>query len=276
MTRLDVVVNHLGRAIQRFRRMVSDSYERGAALWQVPLIQAQSFALRQVWSRPQLAWLQPLKLDSRHGRRRVRVRQLLQSNYDLLVDGFPRSGTSLTAAAIGEALPDISVRSHCHQPTHVLQAILHHRRPAVVLVRDPTDAVPSAARHYGWTLERSAARYCAYYRALIPHAANLLIVPFPAATGCLEEVIQGVLRRLGRPSACAFGGDLPAKAAERVRSLPWGASEATVSLPSAARNAATSGLRAKFLDSAGLVSITCAAHDDFTRAGRSSGTIVPP
>lgn len=256
--------------------MGSDSAERLALSWRDSLVHAGSYALRQVWSRPRLAWLQPFKLDARDGRVRIRVRQLLQSDYDIVVDGYPRSGTSLTAAALGVVLPQMRIRSHCHQPTHVLQALRHHRRPAVVLLRDPQEAVPSAARHYGWTLEEASIRFCAYYRALTPFVADLLIVPFPAATGRLDEVIATLCRRLGMPSAQAGGTSLLEQASERVRSLPWGASEATVSLPSAARDAATTDRRARFLGSAGLVRMTGAARDEFMRAGSRAGTIMSP
>jgi len=250
--------------------------ERVAPRWRSPFVLAAGFVLRQVWSRPRLAWLQPFKLDACGGRRRIRVRQLLQANYDLIVDGFPRSGTSLTAAALGVALPRMRIRSHCHKPTHVLQAVLHHRRPAVVLVRDPKVAVPSAARHYGWNLEEASIRYCAYHRALMPYVDELLIVQFPTATSHLDAVIAGLCRRLGMPSSQPPGTSLLTLASERVRSLPWGASEATVSLPAAVRDAATADCRARFLRSASLVRLTSAAHDDFVLAGACAGALVPP
>lgn len=76
--------------------------------------------------------------------KRGRNRLIVDRSCDLLVESFPRSGTTFLVAALGSVAPEVAVASHLHHPAHVRLA----RRlevPTVVLIRDPVDACTSLA-----------------------------------------------------------------------------------------------------------------------------------
>jgi hypothetical protein len=73
-----------------------------------------------------------------------RNRQVVSRGTDLLVESFPRSGTTYLVAALKVTAPSLQVASHVHHPAHVRLA-QRYGIPSVVLVREPLAACASLA-----------------------------------------------------------------------------------------------------------------------------------
>jgi hypothetical protein len=116
----------------------------------------------------------------------------------ILIEGFPRSANSFAVAAFDFAQgghPRIA--HHLHAAAHVLESI-RLGVPAIVLIRDPYDAVPELViAHPSFTLRQGFRSYLAFYRRLIPHRHGFVVGAFPEVTSAFGAVIRRVNRRFG-------------------------------------------------------------------------------
>jgi hypothetical protein len=65
----------------------------------------------------------------------------LDERTELVVEGYPRSSSSLTVALVAAAQPGgIRIAHHVHAPAHVIEAV-RRRLPTLVLIREPSEAV---------------------------------------------------------------------------------------------------------------------------------------
>ena len=116
----------------------------------------------------------------------------------ILIEGFPRSANSFAVAAFDFAQdwhPDVA--HHLHAAGHVLEAI-RLGVPAIVLVRDPNDAVPELViAHPRVSLRQGFRSYLAFYRRLMPHHYGFVVAAFPEVTTDFGAVIRRVNTRFG-------------------------------------------------------------------------------
>ena len=136
----------------------------------------------------------------------------------ILIEGFPRSANSFAVAAFDFAQdwhPDVA--HHLHAAGHVLEAI-RLGVPAIVLVRDPNDAVPELViAHPRVSLRQGFRSYLAFYRRLMPHHYGFVVAAFPEVTTDFGAVIRRVNMRFGS----SFTGS-SMTTGTRVRcSMPW-------------------------------------------------------
>jgi hypothetical protein len=121
---------------------------------------------------------------------------------EVLIEGYPRSANSFTVAAFARAQgwPGSGggrIAHHTHAPAHVLAAI---RRgiPAIVLLRDPSQAVPEFVLVKPELSIRQALRgYLRFYEPLLPHAGGFLTARFEEVTTDLGAVIGRLNDRFG-------------------------------------------------------------------------------
>ncbi|MCT4554250.1 MAG: hypothetical protein N4A53_06135 [Pelagimonas sp.] len=88
----------------------------------------------------------------------------------LLIEGFPRCANTWTEALVRHAAPgDIALAHHSHAAAHVKQA-LRLGVPAMVLYRDPDDAVRSYLTYSGNQIDARAAylEFVTFYRTALP------------------------------------------------------------------------------------------------------------
>lgn len=237
-------------------------------------------AMTQLWRWPSVGYLTPFKLQRCNGRWRWSMRALIRNDYELIVDGFHRSGTSSLAVGLSTLDPELRIRSHCHQAIHVIQAITHHHRGAVVLIRNPLEAIPSAARHLNCSLRLATARYCAYYESLLSHVGKLLVIPFDVLTSDLPATLDAVSARLDLEQVAGKRDELMRDIEAGVTQLPWGNSEATSSWPSQNRELMTRPLRSQFNGCEKLTRRSLSVWTSFLAASKQAGSLlecpVPP
>lgn len=146
--------------------------------------------------------------------RRKNVHRIVTRHHALMIEGFPRSGTSFAVQAIQQANPDLvgRIATHLHTPAHLIRAT-QLGVPGMVLVRDPAAAVTSMVALGTQTgrLELSGAsdtdkaaliaqvtrRYAAFHKILLDLSSRLMIVRFEDATADVGAVINAINQRFG-------------------------------------------------------------------------------
>ncbi len=73
-------------------------------------------------------------------RRRQPASPIVTRSADVVIEARPGCANSFAREAMLLANPGITVASHVHSPAQVLEAI-RLRKPVLVLVRDPVDAI---------------------------------------------------------------------------------------------------------------------------------------
>ena len=143
-------------------------------------------------------------------------------NYDILVDGYPRSSNTYTWCMFlisqkhliyyGMALMNIPASSgvrlkgHIHQAAFVIHAA-QHKKPICFLIRRPDKAIVSWHIAYyqdfeevkgdNQTLEERLDYYIAYHKAILPYKKSLYIANFDRTTKDFKSVVAGLIERYG-------------------------------------------------------------------------------
>lgn len=113
----------------------------------------------------------------------------LELDYDLWIDGYPGSGTALAAAAFQEANPTVKLSGRRHVPPFILHA-LYSFKPGIFLIRQPAEAVISAAILSGSSLGECLDYYNDFHRVMAPQATWLYVVPFDEIMTQFATVIE--------------------------------------------------------------------------------------
>jgi hypothetical protein len=116
----------------------------------------------------------------------------------LVIEGFPRSGNTFSVAAFQIAngrQPHLG--RHLHGAPHLLRA----KRlgiPAIALVRDPAEAIPSyLIRRHGLHAEDALVEYLDFYRTAWSARDAFVVGLFDDVTTDFGTVIDGVNQRFG-------------------------------------------------------------------------------
>jgi hypothetical protein len=183
---------------------------------------------------------------------------VLDGHTDVLIEGFPRSANNFAVAAFLQAQPSpLRVAHHVHAPAHVLAA-LRKGLPALVLVREPEEAVLEFVIRNPYLSFRQALRgYARFYRPLLPHRDGLVVGVFREVTTDFGLVIRRMNERFGTRFAEFEHTEQNVRACfEEIEAHyrhVWGSSpllERIVARPSAARDALKDELRAGYGDPA--------------------------
>jgi hypothetical protein len=113
----------------------------------------------------------------------------LSLDYDLWLDGYPGSGTALAAAAFRGANPGAKLGGKWHVPPFILHA-LYSFKPGIFLIRQPADAVISAAMLTGSRLGDCLDYYNDFHRVMAPQASWLYVVAFDDIMTQFATVIE--------------------------------------------------------------------------------------
>jgi hypothetical protein len=139
---------------------------------------------------------------------------------DLVIEGYPRSANTFAVIALSQAQPrPTRIAHHVHAPGHVIAAV-RHGLPALVLVRDPEEAVIELALlKPALTLGQALRGYVRFYAPLLPYRGGFVV----ATT---QEVLAGVsvaVRRLNARFGTSFVE--PAATQEAMEAARRGAAE---------------------------------------------------
>lgn len=117
---------------------------------------------------------------------------------ELVIEGFPRTGTTFAVAAFDRAQPrKVEVACHVHAPAQILAAV---RRgiPAMVVIREPQNTVLSfVTRHTYVTMAQALRAYVRFYEPLVHERARFLVAGFPDITSDFGAVIARLNERFG-------------------------------------------------------------------------------
>ncbi|MGH2682389.1 MAG: hypothetical protein ACRDIX_04060 [Actinomycetota bacterium] len=123
---------------------------------------------------------------------------VVSRNTEIVVEGFPRTGSSFAVAAFRRAQDrPVEVAHHVHAPAQVMAAI-RWGIPALVLIRDPEDCVLSLViRNSDITVAKALAGYERFYRPLLPMRERFAAATFDDVVQDFGTVIDRVNERYG-------------------------------------------------------------------------------
>lgn len=152
--------------------MVMESGFRGGRLTTSSLVRK---IRRWVTSKPSIYI--PLK-------KRLRRDAVVNEETSLVIEGFPRSGNTWTEALVrSHASRPVCLAHHTHAVAHVLHAITL-KKPVLLLIRNPDDAVLSFLRisNYRLSLETAYKDYADFYKRLLKTTTSPLVKVFSFET----------------------------------------------------------------------------------------------
>ena len=171
---------------------------------------------------------------------------------DLVIEAFPRSGNTFAYFAFQSSQSDsVRIAHHLHAPAQLMRAA-QWQIPALLIVRDPLDAVCSFVQRESVVSLRQALRsWIRFHRSLVGHRQHFVVSTFDQAMSDFGSVVQ----RLNNQFATKFDlfeHDTANTAAcfraieERNKRLSGSAApdESGVARPSAVRDAAKAGIKA--------------------------------
>jgi hypothetical protein len=176
---------------------------------------------------------------------------------DIVIEGYPRSGNTFAVVAFRLAQGrEIEIAHHLHAAVQIKRAA-RLNVPAIVLIREPSEAILSLVVRDPHASMRWALRsYIRFYSAVIPYLEKTVVAPFATVTSDLASIIQMVNTRYGT----AFKEFVPTEdALNSVRqTIEWMGQQDSVStgwdyrlgvaLPSEQRRRAKEARRAEYLD----------------------------
>jgi hypothetical protein len=153
----------------------------GAAIWQGKTLIAEH---------PSVAI--PLSRLRGHG-------QLVDENADLVVEAFVRSALSYAVAAfrLAQEPEPMNVAHHTHSPSALIDG-LRHRKPPLLIVRPPAEAVLSYVVKTSDVSVRAALQgYVRFQRPLLPYGGELAVARFEEVTTDFATVIRRINKLFG-------------------------------------------------------------------------------
>lgn len=143
---------------------------------------------RILWRHPRI--YQPVGLLRGYG-------NVLARDFEILIDGHPRTANSFAAAAfISAQTQPVRVLSHRHTPAFVIAAVTAGK-PVCLLIREPKATVVSWSIHSGWDLRWCLESYIDYYESVAPYRAGFCVADFPEVTTHFSGVIERINRMFG-------------------------------------------------------------------------------
>jgi len=196
-------------------------------------------------------WFYPLFIKYRQTEK---LSLVVESNTDLVIEGFPRSANSFAFAAITSSQPrPFKIAHHLHHEAQICLAA-HYKVPMLILIRHPVDACVSMAIYCQDTdISGLLYRWVEFYNCAMKHAKHICFAEFNTVT----HDIASVLRRLNckfksKLRVPASNEDISAKATEDIVrfacSLPGQARSRQIGLPDRRRNIKKAELKTEFLN----------------------------
>ncbi len=117
---------------------------------------------------------------------------------EIVIEGYPRSGNTFAVVAFRHAQGrEIEIAHHLHAAAQIKRAA-RIDVPAIVLVREPSEAILSLVVRDPQVSMRWALRsYIRFYSAVIPYLGNMVVAPFDTVTSDFAGIIRMVNTRYG-------------------------------------------------------------------------------
>ena len=123
---------------------------------------------------------------------------VLGSGTEVVIEGFPRSGTSFAVAAFRRAQGrSVEVACHVHAPAQIVEGV-RRSLPVMLIVRDPeATTVSFAIRNPELTLRQALRAYLRFHEPLVALRDRVVVGRFDEVTVDLGAVIDRVNQRFG-------------------------------------------------------------------------------
>jgi hypothetical protein len=117
---------------------------------------------------------------------------------EVVIEGFPRTGSSFAVAALRRAqYREVRVAHHVHAPAQVMAAV-RWGIPALVLIRDPEESILSmVVRNRQVAIPQAIRGYERFYRPLLPMRDKFVTATFHEVTSDCGAVILRINERHG-------------------------------------------------------------------------------
>jgi hypothetical protein len=176
---------------------------------------------------------------------------------EIVIEGYPRSGNTFAVVAFRQAQGrEIEIAHHLHAAAQIKRAA-RLDVPAIVLIREPSEAILSLVVRDPQASMRWALRsYIRFYSTVIPYLEKTVVAPFATVISDLASIIRMVNTRYGT----AFKEFVPTEdALSSVRqTVEWMGQldsmitgwdyHQSVALPSEQRRRAKEARRTEYLD----------------------------
>lgn len=123
---------------------------------------------------------------------------LLDEHSELVIEGFPRSANTYAVVAFRQAQNrDVPMAHHLHVEAQILRAV-ELKKPAIALIRKPTDAVKSLIIRYpGVSPDSEFRRYISFYSAIERVKNQVVLADFNQVTKDFGKIILEVNEKYG-------------------------------------------------------------------------------
>ena len=117
---------------------------------------------------------------------------------EIVIEGFPRSGNTFAVVAFRLAQRrEIEIAHHLHAAAQIKRAA-NLEIPAIVLIREPSEAVLSVvAKDQEVSIAWALRSYIRFYSAVFPYLEKAVVAPFPCVTSDLASIIRHVNAQYG-------------------------------------------------------------------------------
>jgi hypothetical protein len=169
-------------------------------------------------------------------------RRLVRRTSDIVIEGYTRCGNhpALYTFLVAQGRP-MDVAHHFHAPAPLMLAT-KWGVPALLLIRDPLDAVASEAMYFNMETPAPFLRsYINFHAPLVPYVERLVVSDFPQTVGNFSAVLAEVNRKFNRQFRLPTGSPEEQSEVERLiraeHSDNMNGVATTLPLPTAAKNA---------------------------------------
>lgn len=123
--------------------------------------------------------------------------QAVNRETQLVIEGFPRSANTFAVLAFRQAQKgQVRVAHNLHVPAQVIRAS-RWKIPALVLIRDPRDAVLSFVVRDGIPVDQALRHYVSFYETVAEYRDDFVLGTFEEVTCDYGTVIRRVNDRFG-------------------------------------------------------------------------------
>jgi hypothetical protein len=125
-------------------------------------------------------------------------RRWVSRTTEIVIEGYPRSGNTFAVVAFRQAQArEIEIAHHLHAAAQIKRAA-RLGVPAIVLIREPSEAILSLVVRDPHASMRWALRsYIRFYSSVVPCLEKTVVAPFATVTSDLTSIIRMVNIRYG-------------------------------------------------------------------------------
>lgn len=131
--------------------------------------------------------------------RRESRNRLVRSSTEILIDGFPRSANTFAVAAFRYSQQRPIEIAHHHHCSAQFALAVQHDVPAVLVIRQPQEAIRSHLTFFPWMPAHQAVRqYLTFHSEVEIYRERLVVAPFDLVTSDFGSVVDAVNDKFGK------------------------------------------------------------------------------